>query len=197
MVKARRNRQPKPWDKMTQVRSHTSIIRGAEKIRGDVGKLEKQKQVCERRIAKTDSHLKALRREKGSCKDFERLAVLENKIRKQEKWLLQTKNSLVDIEERIIIRNKREQTALLTVRQEIATASRVQKEKTDKLIRDRELTKSIRSSDQANALFEQDAKRMRSTRLFEKEKPLGNMRTYVVKNSKGTKIVKRKWQDYK
>lgn len=188
MVKSRPNRQPKPWDKMTQVRTHATIIRGAQntRVKPEHNRLETQLAVCKRRIAKHDCYLNNLLREKGRTTDSDRLAVLENKIRKQNGFLVEARIALNDIEEKIIHRNKREQSTHMNLKSEMKTAVEKHKEHVARIVKEQEETAKIRG-----------AKYVPNERqdLYLTEKPLGRMKTYVVKNSKGKKTVKRKWQD--
>ncbi len=83
-------------------------------------------------------------------------------------------------------RNLKEQKTKLTIGEHIKRLSDNLKEKAERDAKEREETAKIRG-----ARFDPSS----DTYLHLTEKPLGRMRTYVVKNSKGKKTVKRKWQD--
>ena len=189
MVKARKNRQPKPWDKMTQERSHTGIIKGASENRAKATDLplELQMSHAKRRVTKHACHLSNLIKKKAATKEADQLAVLENKVRKEEKYLLRAQVSVNSLETRIITRNKREQAAKLTLKFQMQEAIQKNKEHSERVQKEKEESLKIRSSDQVPFLD--------SIRAFRPEKPLGKIRTYVVKDSKGKKTVKRKWMD--
>ena len=193
MVKARKNRQPKPWDKMTQVRSVSNIHNAKKESRGSKDlPLEGQLEHLEFEKNKLARRVRNLRRRVGesnpdgkpkSVGEIESLELTINKIHKRQAIV---DGYLFAIKEKIVSRNLREQKTKLTIGEHIKRLSDNLKEKAERDAKEREETAKIRG-----------AKYIPNERqdLYLTEKPLGRMKTYVVKNSKGKKTVKRKWQD--
>jgi len=193
MVISRKNRQPKPWDKMTQVRSVSNIHSAKKESRGSKDlPLEDQLEVLEYEKNKLARRIRNLRKRIGepnadgkpkSVGEIESLELTINKIHKRQAIV---DGHLFTIKEKIVSRNLKEQKTKLTIGEHIKRLSDNLKEKAERDAREREDTAKIRG-----ARFNPDS----DTYLHLTEKPLGRMKTYVVKNSKGKKTVKRKWQD--
>lgn len=194
MVKARKNRQPKPWDKMTQVRSVSNIHSAKAKSRGSKDlPLEGQLEVLEYEKNKLSRRIRNLRKRSsepnadGKPKSVGEVLSLELTINKIHKRQAIVDGYLFAIKEKIVSRNLKEQKTKLTIGEHINRLSSQLKENAEQKAKEREETLKIRSSDQVPFLD--------SIRAFRPEKPLGKIRTYVVKDSKGKKTVKRKWMD--
>lgn len=190
MPKARRNRQPRDWSKVTNARSHTGMIRAVQSTKVKVTAMPRNRQLKKLidKSEKTSRQLIRMREERdNSHTSPERKALLEMKISKLEIKKTRSLFGAEKIKDQIIDYKLREVTKKKNMREEFSRRLAAVQKQSEKIVKQREIDLKLRSSDEIPALG--------LTHGGPNKVGQGGMITYIVKTAKGSRKVKRKWSD--